>query len=326
MSIIASLDNPPLTVDSEEGARFPMTAIASAVWAGMHPIEKVWSVPEIHPSPDGKHHTMKEELERIGFLGDVPASYKAQPIAAHFELHIEQGPILEHEKRRIGVVVGGQAYRWYEITLKGRDCHAGTTPFNARQDALLAAAKMIVQSNSIAKGHGGLATTGVLEMEPGSINTMAHTVKFTLDIRHPSDSTLSEIEDACRKDFERIASKESERGCSVSWREMTVSPAVQFHKDCIAAVEDSAEEVCSELPKTAADDKLWKHMVSGAGHDSCHTNRQCPTSMIFTVTKDGISHNPKEYCSPEDCTLGAQVLLGAILRYDKLRAERGDFA
>lgn len=310
---------------NEEGARFPMTAIASAVWAGMHPIQKVWDLPEVHASNDGRRHTMKEELERIGFLGDVPASHEAQPVAAHFELHIEQGPILEDEKRRIGVVVGGQAYRWYEITLKGRDCHAGTTPFSARQDALLAASKMIVQSNKIAKAHKGLATTGIVEMEPGSINTMAHTVRFTLDIRHFEDNKLSEIEDACRREFEQIAIEDSEKGCSLEWRQLTDSPAVKFHKECIGAVEASATEACSDLPNTATDGKLWKHMVSGAGHDSCHTNRQCPTSMIFTVTKDGVSHNPQEYCSPEDCALGAQVLLGAVLRYDKLRADRGDF-
>lgn len=311
---------------NEEGARFPMTCAASGVYAGIHSLEKAWILPEITPSQDGKRHTMKEELERIGFLGSVPASFEAQPIAAHFELHIEQGPILEDEKRRIGVVVGGQAYRWFQITVRGRDCHAGTTPFNARQDTILSAAKMIVESNSIAKVHDGLATTGIIEMKPGSINTMAHTVQFTLDIRHHSDSKLSEIETACRKAFTRVAAEESERGCTVEWAELTNSPAVEFHPDCIAAVEASAKEACADLPMTASDGSLIKRMVSGAGHDSCYLTRKCPTSMIFTVTKNGMSHTPEEYCSPEDCALGAQVLLGAVLRYDKLRAERGDFA
>ena len=85
----------------------------------------------------------------------------------------------------------------------------------------------------------------------------------------------------------------------MEWKELVDSPAVQFHRDCIDAVEASAEEVCKDLPATS-DGELWKHMISGAGHDSCYTNRRCPTSMIFTVTKEGVSHNPQEYCSPED--------------------------
>jgi acetylornithine deacetylase/succinyl-diaminopimelate desuccinylase-like protein len=116
---------------------------------------------------------MKEELKRIGFLGVTPASCEFQPIAAHFELHIEQGPILEHERRKIGVVSGGQAYKWFEVTVKGRDSHAGTTPMETRKDSVLAAAKMIVESNRIAKIHSGLITSGLVETDPGSINTMA---------------------------------------------------------------------------------------------------------------------------------------------------------
>ncbi|KAJ9608135.1 hypothetical protein H2200_007123 [Cladophialophora chaetospira] len=311
---------------NEEGARFPMMAVSSGVWSESVPLETAWNLPEVSPSEDGQKKTMKQELERIGYLGSQQASYKAFPIAAHFELHIEQGPILEAEKRRVGVVKGVQAFKWFEITVKGRDTHAGTTPFSARMDSMLCAAKLIVESNAIAKKFGGLATTGILTQQPGSINTMAHTVTFTLDIRHVEDAKLSEIEKTCRSEFARIAEKDSEKGCKVDWKELVDSPAVQFHPDCIAAVEESAKEVCGDLPMTADDGQLWKHMISGAGHDSCYTNRRCPTSMIFSVTKDGVSHNPQEYCSPEDCAVGTQVLLGAVLRYDKLRAERGDFA
>ena len=195
---------------------------------------------------------------------------------------------------------GVQAFKWFEITVKGRDTHAGTTPFSARMDSMLCAAKLIVKSNAIAKERGGLATTGILNQQPGSINTMAHTVTFTLDIRHVEDAKLAEIEKACRIEFATIAEKDSEKGCKVEWKELVDSPAVKFHPDCIAAVEASAKEVCQDLPMTAEDGQLWKHMISGAGHDSCYTNRRCPTSMIFSVTKNGISHNPQEYCSPED--------------------------
>ncbi len=277
-----------------------MMAVASGVWAGAVPLETAWNLAEVSPSEDGKKRTMKEELVRIGFLGPINASHADNPFAAHFELHIEQGPILERERRKVGIVRGVQAFRWFEIMVKGRDTHAGTTPFSARMDPTLCAARLIVQSNVIAKAMRGLATTGIINTIPGSVNTMAHTVKFTLDIRHTSDNELTEIENRCRADFTRISSEESERGCKVYWKELVDSPAVSFHQDCIAAVRSSAAEVVMSLPVTAENGNMWKDMISGAGHDSCYTNQQCPTSMIFVPTKEGISHNPEEYCSPED--------------------------
>lgn len=163
---------------------------------------------------------------------------------------------------------------------------------------------MIVASNAIAKNCDGLATTGIITAQPGSVNTMPHTVSFTLDIRHTLDEDLQNMEEKCKAEFSRIAEVESEKGCTLSWKLLVDSPAVHFHPDCISAVEESAEEACGGLPGTSDDGKLWKHMISGAGHDSCYTNRRCPTAMAFTPTKDGISHNPTEYCSPEDwCVL-----------------------
>lgn len=266
--------------------------------------------------------TLKEELERIEFLGEVPASYEAQPIAAHFELHIEQGPVLEHERRKIGVVTGAQAYRWFEVEVKGSDNHAGTTPFSVRKDALLGAAKMIAASNQIAKNRSGLVTTGILVAEPGSVNTMAHTVRFTLDIRHPSDRELSEIVTQCRQVFGKIASEDCEGGVDVKWTCLIENEAAEFHEDCIVAIQQSAMQTCSQLPGNSSDHKLWKRMMSGASHDSCQVSRRAPTAMIFTPTRNGKSHTPVEYCSPEDCALGAQVLLGAVLRYDAARVKK----
>lgn len=275
-------------------------AVASGVWAEAIPLTEAWDLQEVSESKDGERKTMKQELERIGYRGDTPASYHANPFAAHFELHIEQGPILEDEKRKIGVVQGVQAFKWFEVLVSGRDSHAGTTPFNARQDAMLCAAKLIVESNRIAKNLGGLATTGILNMQPGSVNTMARDVKFTLDVRHPDNQKLAEIAESCQANFEKIATTDSEKGCTVALKELMDSPAVKFHQDCVAAVEASAADALEGLPMTASDGSLFKYMTSGAGHDSCWTNRRCPTSMIFTPTRQGVSHNPKEYCSPED--------------------------
>lgn len=136
---------------------------------------------------------------------------------------------------------------------------------NARMDPMLCAAKLIVKANTIAKSHNGLATTGILNMKPGSINTMAHTVTFTLDIRHHEDQVLSSIENECRSQFQHIAQNESEKGCTIAWKELVDSPAVKFHDDCIEAVRDSAAEVCEDLPNTSEEGSLYKDMVSGAG-------------------------------------------------------------
>jgi hydantoinase/carbamoylase family amidase len=310
-------------VNSEEGARFPVVTVSSGVWAGSIPLQTAWDtaeVPTLMTDPSSAPRTMKQELERIGFLGDVPASHEANPIGAHFELHIEQGPILEDERQKIGVVTGAQGYNWYEVTVRGRDSHAGTTPLAARKDALLGAARMIAASNDVARELAGLITTGIFRAEPGSVNTMAHTVRFTLDIRHPSNEKLAEMVARCREAFDRIAKVECERGVKVEWTTLTENVAVEFHQDCIAAVEEAAEEVCGGLTEAKNEGKkLWRHMSSGAGHDSCNVSRRAPTAMIFTPTRNGMSHTPDEYCSPEDCILGAQVLLGAVLRYDAAR-------
>lgn len=159
---------------------------------------------------------------------------------------------------------------------------------------------MIVAANSIAKRLNGLTTTGIFTQEPGTVNTMAHTVKFTLDVRHVENDVLAKMVQECEAEFLRISCEESEKGCEVEWELLVDSPAVEFNSDCIAAVEQSAADVCSTLPPPKSGGKLWRDMISGAGHDSCYTNQRCPTSMIFTPTRQGISHNPTEYCSPED--------------------------
>ncbi|OTA90258.1 hypothetical protein M434DRAFT_33779 [Hypoxylon sp. CO27-5] len=292
---------------NEEGARFPKSMVSSGVWAGDIPIEKAWSLPDIFdPSV-----TMKSELQRHGLIGDTPCSSSANKLGAHFELHIEQGPILEGCGKKIGVVQGAQAYRWLTFTVDGRDAHTGTTPLQSRHDPVLSAAKMIVSSNAIAKDLGALVSTGIIKMPPtSSTNTVASQVTFTLDIRHPDDDVVAKAERLCIESFEKIA-KEDGKGVQVRWTVDTDSPAVKFSADCINVVEKAAEGLVGP--------DGWLPMVSGAGHDSVYTSKKCPTAMIFVPCKDGVSHHPEEYCSPEDCAIGAQVLLEAVVRYDQLR-------
>lgn len=310
---------------NEEGARFPVSMVSSGVWAGKIPLKHAHNLQEV----GGGSATMKSELERIGYLGSTHASYEKIPMAAHFELHIEQGPILEQEKRKVGVVKGVQAYRWYTVDVTGRDTHTGTTPLSARSDALLAASKMILHSHRTATKLKALASTGILTLTPGSTNTVPGSVKFSLDIRAPADETVQAVEDEIKDSFALIASGTDVgalnqggtpgRPCTVNIRTDSVSPAVKFHEDCIRCVSDSAASMFgSDTPN------LTKPMTSGAGHDSVFASKVCPTSMIFIPCRDGVSHNPAEYSSPEDCAIGAQVLLGAVLRYDRLRKRRDD--
>ena len=317
---------------NEEGARFPMSMVSSGVWAGSVPLEKAHGLKSVIPANDTA--TMKSELERIGYLGEVPASYKSTPMAAHFELHIEQGPILEAEERRIGVVQGVQAYKWFTVTVKGRDSHTGATSFQHRADALLTASKMILASHKIAAKERALASTGILTLRPGSTNTVPGFVQFSLDVRAPLDETVEKVEVACREAFTVLAEGKnaygvnddchpSDRQCSVEWRTDFVNPATHFHKDCVECVQQAGSDLCGGGEVKGKDIGAWgKLMTSGAGHDSVYTNKHCPTSMIFVPCRDGVSHNPAEYSSPAQCGDGANVLLGAVLRYDKLRGSR----
>ncbi|KAH9907151.1 amidase [Xylariomycetidae sp. FL2044] len=318
---------------NEEGARFPIITMSSAVWAEAIPLEHAHGIAEVgggdvsgSGSGSGSGSsvaTVKSELERIGYLGATPASHRSMPMGAHFELHIEQGPILEAEGQKVGVVHGVQAYRWFTVEVHGRDAHTGTTPLANRADALLTAARLITHAHRLATRHACVASTGILSLEPGSTNTLPGYVRFTLDVRAPADATVDAMEADMKRDFAALAGGEEDVGgllagstpgrpCRVTWRTDADTPATRFHPDCIAAVRAAAEVV-------TGDEKLVRDMNSGAGHDSVYTSRWCPTSMIFVPSKDGVSHNPEEFTSPEECAIGAEVLLQSVLRYDHMR-------
>ena len=282
---------------NEEGARFPISMVASGVWAGAIPLEKAYNIVEV----GGGKATQKSELERIGYLGALDASHEANPIGAHFELHIEQGPILEASGGKIGAVEGAQAYKWYIVTVRGRDCHTGTTDFSNRSDAMLTAAKLILHSHNKATELGCLASTGILTLKPGSTNTVPGFVQFSLDMRSREDSKLAELEKALKVEFAQIAAEEDVgglnnsgtrgRGCTVDWQLDSDSPATKFHEDCVRCVEASAKDMLG----TNAGNQVQR-MTSGAGHDryekltvrearkilttcSVYTSRRAPTSM-----------------------------------------------
>ncbi|KAG2735547.1 hypothetical protein G9P44_001761 [Scheffersomyces stipitis] len=294
---------------NEEGARFPMSIMASSVWAQNIPLERAYKLESV---TDAEPVTVEHELKRIGYLGETAASYLANPIKAHFEIHIEQGPILEDEDKLIGIVTGVQAYSWIKVKVFGKAQHTGTTPLAARSDALLAASKMIVKGNELAKKHNCLFSVGVLNLQPAVVNVIPEHVEFIIDVRHVKDDGLSVILEEIKSDFVSIVG-DSGRALTVEFDHIYTSDAVKFHEDCISSVTESAEEIVGK--------EKARTIISGAGHDSCATSTRVPTSMIFIPSKDGVSHNPAEYSKPEEVHTGFEVLLNAVLKYDSKRAD-----
>ncbi|RCK66929.1 N-carbamoyl-L-amino acid hydrolase [Candida viswanathii] len=297
---------------NEEGARFPQSMVSSGVWAGVIPLENALGLKSIDKTPV----TMGEELQRIGYDGDVKASYLENPLAAHFEIHIEQGPILENEQKKIGVVTGVQAFEWNLVTVTGKSSHAGTTPMNTRSDAMLIASRIITMAIETATKLGGLATIGTLELEPRSVNVIPNIVKFSLDVRTVKDEDLSVIMDEIRTKAAEIAganiNSKFAKPLTVQFDNLTTSPAISFNETNIKTVKNAAVELFGEGG--------IREIVSGAGHDSCYTSVRVPTSMIFIPSKDGVSHTPEEYSSPEEVENGFNVLLNTVLKYDQMRA------
>lgn len=242
-------------------------------------------------------------------------------MAAHFELHIEQGPHLVSAGQRVGVVTAVQAYRWFKVHVIGRDAHTGTTAFEHRADALYAFSKMMVRAREVAAARGCLASVGIVEAKPSSVNTVPGLVSFSLDIRGPETQLVDEVEKELRAEFETIGAAEGAnigKPCRVEWTLDFDSPAVKFHPDCIDCVQQSAHAIVANAD-TAGKNSLVRYIMSGAGHDSVFTSKRVPTGMIFVPCKDGLSHHPEEFCSAEDCAVGASVILQAVIRYDRKR-------
>ena len=281
---------------NEEGSRFAPAMVASGVFAG------VFDLAYGHGRADLEGKTMGEELERIGYKGDIPCG--GREIRAFFETHIEQGPILEAEGKTIGVVTGAQGQRWYEIKIIGAESHAGTTPMNRRRDALVGAARIVAGLNDIALAHPphAVATVGLLQNSPNSRNTVPGEVFLAAEIRHPEDTTLSVMAEALEALCEEVCTK---AGLEWGLEEIWYSKPIVFDAACVSAVRDAAEGAGYE----------HRDIISGAGHDACYINRVAPTGMVFVPCEDGISHNEIESATPEDLEAGCNVLLQAMLRH-----------
>jgi beta-ureidopropionase / N-carbamoyl-L-amino-acid hydrolase len=281
---------------NEEGSRFAPAMVASGVFAGVFDLDYGLSRKDV----DGK--SMGEELTRIGYAGSEAVG--GRPVAAFFEAHIEQGPILEAEKKTIGVVNGAQGQRWYEVVLTGQEAHAGPTPMRRRKDALVGASRLVTAVNKIGLDNQpyACATVGMMQVSPNSRNTIPGKVFFTIDFRHPSDETLSKMDAAIRAEAEKVC---KEIGLELDFKQIWYSPPVKFAESCVSAVRTAAEELGFQS----------MDIISGAGHDACYISRVAPTGMVFVPCENGISHNEVENATKEDLAAGCDVLLRAIVTH-----------
>ena len=282
---------------NEEGARFSPAMLGSGVWAGAFDLEYG------HNRTDKEGKTVQQELQRIGYLGAVEC--RPRPLRAAFEAHIEQGPILEQEGIRIGIVKGVQAIGWYDLIIEGVPCHAGTTPMEVRRDPFMALYGILDKLYQLADDFKPWArmTFGDIRAEPGARNTVPERLLVTVDMRHPDRRQLGNMEQA----MQAIVSNECGKfGLDWEVKQEFDAPAISFDQDCINAVRNAADALGYSS----------KEMVSGAGHDSVYVSGVAPTSMIFIPCEGGLSHNEAENTGKEDVEAGCNVLLHAMLGID----------
>ncbi len=279
---------------NEEGTRFAPAMLASGVFAGMH--EQDWA----YAREDAEGKTFGDELKRIGWRGEEEVG--ARKMHAFFELHIEQGPILEAENKDIGVVTHGQGLWWLEVTLTGKDAHTGSTPMNMRVNAGLGMARIIDLVHTIAMDHqpDAVGAVGHANVYPNSRNVIPGKAVFTIDFRSPVQEKLDGMRARLEAEAPKIA---AELGLEFKVEPTGHFDPVTFDAGCVAAVRRAAERLGYS----------HRDIISGAGHDACWINRVAPTSMVMCPCVDGLSHNEAEEISKDWAAAGADVLFHAVV-------------
>jgi len=279
---------------NEEGTRFAPPMLASGVFAGMH--EEQWA----YDREDIEGKKFGDELIRIGWQGDEVVGDRK--MHAFFELHIEQGPILEAENRDIGVVTHGQGLSWTQITITGKDSHTGSTPMPMRRNAGLGMARVLELVDEIAWSHkpDAVGAAGHIEVFPNSRNVIPGKVVFTVDFRSPELDVIKDMESRLRKGGEDICQN---LNLQIDFEKVGGFDPVKFDEDCVSSVRKAAERLGYS----------HRNIISGAGHDACWINRVAPTAMIMCPCVDGLSHNEAEEISVEWAAKGANVLFHAVV-------------
>ena len=279
---------------NEEGTRFAPPMLSSGVFADMHTED--WA----YNREDAEGKKFGDELKRIGWRGEEPVGERK--MHAFYELHIEQGPILEDENVDIGVVTHGQGLNWLQITLHGKESHTGSTPMPKRVNAGLGMAKITQLVDEIAWSHAPLAVgaIGHADVYPNSRNIIPGKVVFTVDFRHPKKEVIQDMEDRLRSGAAKIA---EDIGLTMEIEKVGNFDPVEFDVNCV------------EMVRSAAKTLGYSHMniVSGAGHDACWINRVAPTAMVMCPCVDGLSHNEAEEITKDWSTAGADVLFHAVV-------------
>jgi allantoate deiminase len=280
----------------EEGARFSLGMIGSRALAGT-------LSPEDLRHEDKNGVSIAEAMRNAGLdpdkVGDAARSRGS--LAAYLELHIEQGKVLEGEDLPVGVVTGIAGPVWLRLSFAGEAGHAGTTPMGARRDALAAAAEVvgIIEEEASATG-STVGTVGQIEADPGGINIIPGKVELSLDLRDIDEAVRDRVEGRIREKAENVC---EQRGIELSFEELQRLPPAP----CSEEIQGVISSACQESGIRAYS------LPSGAGHDGMHVAGLCPMGMIFVRSRDGISHNPKEWSSREDCEAGCEVLYSTVL-------------
>lgn len=280
----------------EEGARFRSGFIGSKGMIG--------EVDDVFLSQkDDQGVTIREALLAAGYdPADTASTVRSRgDIKGYVELHIEQGKVLESLDVPVGIVSGIAGPSWLTVTLYGEAGHAGTTPMNLRKDPLVAAAEFMLELEKVATGHGGVGTVGKMSVSPGASNVIPGKVEFTVDLRHIDLDKRVHMKKLLIESLDRIS---SDRSVSYEVQEDMALPPVKCSDSVMDLLRSSAKSIT--LPA--------HEMVSGAGHDAMVMSKITDVGMIFVRSKDGISHNPKEWSSPEDCALGVDLLMHAAIR------------
>ena len=279
---------------NEEGARFSPPMIGSGVFAGRYALE--WA----HGLQDDEGARLGDELARIGYKGSLPC--RAGEIDAYLELHIEQGPILDAERREMGVVTGGYPSHGMRVTFSGLTAHTGPTPMDLRRNALVAGARWLTAVDDLGwafSAQDGKASGSRLAAWPNKAGILSDTAEAVADVRHPDPMTVRVMAERMRRDAQAAAAI---AGCTLRIEDEWSWGGDIFDAELIGTVR--AEAVRQGWN--------WRDIKSQAGHDAYHLATICPTAMIFTPCKGGITHNNAEDCAPEDFSAGLNVLLHAV--------------
>ncbi|MEX1660693.1 Zn-dependent hydrolase [Thioclava sp. 15-R06ZXC-3] len=284
---------------NEEGTRFAPAMLASGVFAGVHTQD--WA----YGKTDAEGKSFGDELKRIGWVGDETVG--ARKMHAMFELHIEQGPILEAEGKDIGVVTHGQGLSWTQVTITGKDSHTGSTPMPMRKNAGLGMARVLELVDEIAWSHApdAVGAAGHIDVYPNSRNVIPGKVVFTVDFRSPDLSVIEDMEKRLRVGAQKIC---DDVGLGVEFEKTGGFDPVAFDPTCVSAVRSAAERLGYS----------HRDIISGAGHDACWINQVAPTAMIMCPCVDGLSHNEAEDISKEWAAAGTDVLFHAALETAKI--------